>query len=70
MHTFPANELLHTINVSPAPTMWIDFDPRGRYLVAAGNDTTITLWETSEWTCVSSLGSHEYAFTFSVSSLV
>ncbi|GAA6014126.1 hypothetical protein JCM11491_004113 [Sporobolomyces phaffii] len=59
MHTFPANERLHTINVSPAATMCIDIDPRGRYLVAAGNDTTITLWETSEWTCVSSLGSHE-----------
>ncbi|GAA5903511.1 WD40 repeat domain-containing protein [Sporobolomyces salmoneus] len=59
IHTFPANEKLHSVNVSPVATMWIDLDPRGRYLVAAGNDTTVTLWETSEWTCVSSLGCHD-----------
>ncbi|GAA5828666.1 hypothetical protein JCM3766R1_003779 [Sporobolomyces carnicolor] len=59
INTFPANERIHTINVSSAATMCIDIDPRGRYLVAAGNDTTVTLWETTEWTCVSSLGAHE-----------
>ncbi|GAA5935900.1 WD40 repeat domain-containing protein [Sporobolomyces koalae] len=59
LHTFPANDLLHTIHVSSVPTTCVDLDPRGRYLVAGSNDTTITLWETSEWTCVSSLGSHD-----------
>lgn len=40
--------------------MLVDLDSRGRYLIAGSNDTTVTLWETEEWTCVSSLGSHEY----------
>ncbi|GAA5953305.1 hypothetical protein JCM3765_007467 [Sporobolomyces pararoseus] len=57
--TFPANERIHTINVSPAPTMFVDLDPRGRYLLAAGNDTTVTLWETGEFTCITSLGVHD-----------
>lgn len=59
LNTFPANELLHTIRVASAPTMLVDLDSRGRYLIAGSNDTTVTLWETEEWTCVSSLGSHD-----------
>lgn len=31
-----------------------------RYLAAGSNDATVTLWETTDWTCVRSLGWHEY----------
>ena len=36
------------------------FNLSSRYLAAGSNDATVTLWETTEWTCVRSLGYHEY----------
>ncbi|GAA6062368.1 hypothetical protein JCM10212_004214 [Sporobolomyces blumeae] len=59
IHSFPANELVHTVNIASAPTTVLDLDARGRYLCAGSNDTVVSLWETKEWTCVASMGSHD-----------
>ncbi|ORY63827.1 WD40-repeat-containing domain protein [Leucosporidium creatinivorum] len=56
---FPTGEQIHLVHVSTAATTVMDLDPRGRYLAAGSNDATATLWDTTEWTCVSSLGAHD-----------
>jgi hypothetical protein len=40
-------------------------DTRNRYLASGGNDTTLTLWETEEWTCTAASGVHECVFSHS-----
>ncbi|GAA5913094.1 hypothetical protein JCM5296_002067 [Sporobolomyces johnsonii] len=59
INAFPSNEPVHSVRISPVPTTVMDLDPRGRYLAAGSNDATLTLWETQEWTCVSSMGAHD-----------
>lgn len=61
INTFPANVPVHTVNVSTvaAATTNFDLDPRGKYLAAGSNDTMVTLWETSEFTCLESTGYFE-----------
>ncbi|CEQ42263.1 SPOSA6832_04044 [Sporobolomyces salmonicolor] len=59
INAFPSNEPVHSIRISPVPTTVMDLDPRGRYLAAGSNDATLTLWDTQEWTCVSSMGAHD-----------
>ncbi|KAL8293647.1 hypothetical protein RQP46_000348 [Phenoliferia psychrophenolica] len=56
---YPSGETIHRVKTSPVATMSLDLDPKGRYLAAGSNDATVTLWETTEWTCVRSLGYHD-----------
>ncbi|GAA5979031.1 hypothetical protein JCM11641_004949 [Rhodosporidiobolus odoratus] len=59
INAFPSNTPVHTVHISGNSTAVADLDPRGRYFAAGGNDTTLTLWETEEWTCVSSSDAHD-----------
>ncbi|SCV69795.1 BQ2448_1189 [Microbotryum intermedium] len=56
---FPSEDEIHQVRISPAMTTVLDLDPRGRYVAAGSNDNLVTLWETDEFCCVSSMGSHE-----------
>ncbi|BGP32911.1 hypothetical protein JCM10296v2_004696 [Rhodotorula toruloides] len=56
---FPSNELVYTVPMTSMPVGMLDLDPRGRYLLAGGNDATVSLWETEEWTCAASAGHHD-----------
>ncbi|BGP17050.1 hypothetical protein JCM10213v2_005059 [Rhodosporidiobolus nylandii] len=59
IRSFPSNTPVHNVEISNLPATVFDLDPRGRYLAAGSNDTTLTLWETEEWTCVASSDSHD-----------
>ncbi|SGY13988.1 BQ5605_C010g06017 [Microbotryum silenes-dioicae] len=56
---FPSEDEIHQVRISPAMTTVLDLDPRGRYVAAGSNDNLVTLWETDEFCCVSSMGAHE-----------
>ncbi|GAA6009138.1 hypothetical protein JCM10207_004279 [Rhodosporidiobolus poonsookiae] len=62
INAFPSNTPIHTVTVAGWPTTVLDLDPRGRYLAAGSNDTTLTLLDTEEWTCVATSGVHEYVY--------
>lgn len=64
INTFPANVPVHTVNAATiaTATTTFDLDPRGRYLAAGSNDTMVTLWETSEFTCLESVAYFEFVF--------
>ncbi|KAM0753033.1 WD40 repeat-like protein [Meredithblackwellia eburnea MCA 4105] len=55
----PSRELVHSVNSSPVSSTTLDLDPRGRYMAVGSNDANITLWETTDWTCVRSLPYHD-----------
>ncbi|GAA6057864.1 hypothetical protein JCM3770_002728 [Rhodotorula araucariae] len=57
--SFPANEPVHKVTVSEMPATVADLDPRGRYLAVGSNDTVVSMWETTDWTCVATSGVHD-----------
>ncbi|GAA6006452.1 WD40 repeat domain-containing protein [Rhodotorula paludigena] len=56
---FPSNEPVHSIPVANLPITVGDLDPRGRYMAFGSNDTTLSLWETQDFTCVATSGAHD-----------
>lgn len=57
---FPAGEHpIHSLHVSSVSCCTLDLDPKGRYIAVGSNDAVVTLFETTDWTLVQSLGHFE-----------
>lgn len=55
---WPSLQLLHTLGGHSGATNAVMQSPAGNFLAAGGNDSVVTLWDTSSWYCANAVTTH------------